>query len=191
MDNFNTSITAQHVMKAFAIETQAIQKYLWFAKVATKEGYQQIAAIFTETAEQKKSHSKTFFRFLEGCEIEITAAFKAEPIGTTLENLNAASKAEKLQHSELFSEYEQVAWAEGYKQIATKLKLFRQIKNFYAQRFEKLAANIENGTIFKRDKKVKWICRKCGLIFESENALKNCPGCEHPQAYFEILAENY
>jgi rubrerythrin len=191
MDDFNITLTAQHVMQAFAIETQAIQKYLWFAKVASKEGYQQIAAIFTETAEQKKSHTKTLFRFLEGCELEITSTFKAEPIGTTLDNLKAAFEAEKHQSSDLFSEYEQVAWDAGFKQIATKLKLFRQIKNFYAGRFEKLASNIENGTVFKKDKKVKWICRKCGLIFESDRALKNCPGCEHPQAYFEILAENY
>ena len=191
MEEFNKSITAQHVMRAFAIETQAIQKYLWFAKVATKEGYQQIAAIFTETAEQKKSHTKTLFRFLEGCELEITSTFKAEPIGTTLENLKAAFEAESKEFNYLFAEFEKSAWDEGYKQVATKLKLFRQIKEFYAERFEKLAANIENETVFKKDKKVKWICRKCGLIFESDRALKNCPGCEHPQAYFEILAENY
>jgi rubrerythrin len=191
MEEFNKSHTAQHVMQAFAIETQAIQKYLWFAKVANKEGYQQIAAIFTETAEQKKSHTKTLFRFLEGSELEITSTFKAEPIGTTLENLKAAFEAEKIQESSLFSTSEQSAWDEGFKQVATKLKLFRQIKKFYAERFEKLATNIENDTVFKKDKKVKWICRKCGLIFESDRALKNCPGCEHPQAYFEILAENY
>jgi len=191
MDNFKNSLTAQHVMKAFAIETQAIQKYLWFAKVATKEGYQQMAAIFTETAEQKMSHSKNLFRFLEGCELEVTSTFKAEPIASTPENLKAAFEAEDTQSSILFAEFERVAWEEGYKQIATKLKLFIQIKKFYAQRFEKLAANIENGEVFIKDKKVKWICRKCGLIYESDRALKNCPGCEHPQAYFEILAENY
>ena len=191
MEGFNKSHTAQHVMRAFAIETQAIQKYLWFAKVATKEGYQQIAAIFTETAEQKKSHTKTLFRYLEGCELEITATFKAEPIGTTSENLKAAFEAESKESNYLFAEFEKSAWDEGFKQVATKLKLFRQIKEFYAGRFEILAANIENETVFKKDKKVKWICRKCGLIFESDRALKNCPGCEHPQAYFEILAENY
>jgi len=191
MEDFGKTNTARQVMHAFAIETQAIQKYLWFAKVATKEGYQQIAAIFTETAEQKKSHAKTLFRFLEGCELEVTTTFKAEPIGTTLENLNAACEAEALQQNTLYADFEQSAWDEGFKQIATKLKLFRQIKKFYAERFKQLAGNIENGTVFKKDKKVKWICRKCGLIFESDRALKNCPGCEHPQAYFEILAENY
>ena len=191
MDNFKDTRTARNVMQAFIIETQAIQKYLWYAKIATKEGYQQIAAIFTETAEQKKSHSKTLFRFLEGNELEITGSYKAEALAGTYENLKAAIEAEKAQNEILFADFESVAWEEGLKQIATKLKLFRQIKKFYAERFEKLAANIENGTVFKKDKKVKWICRKCGLIYESDRALKNCPGCEHPQAYFEILSENY
>jgi len=147
--------------------------------------------LFAETAEQKKSHTKTMFRFLEGCELQVTSTFKAEPIGTTPENLKAAFEAENSQLEMLYAEAEQFAWDEGFKQVATKLKLFRQIKKFYAERFEKLAANIENETVFKKDKKVKWICRKCGLIYESDRALKNCPGCEHPQAYFEILAENY
>jgi len=191
MNEFSQTQTAKQLMVAFALETQAIQKYLWFAKVATKEGYQQIAAIFTETAEQKKSHSKTLFRFLEGCELEVTTMYKAEPIGTTIENLRAAYEAESTQYKTIFAEIEQVARNEEFKQVATKLMLFRQIKKFYAERFGKLADNIENGTAFKKDKKVKWMCRKCGLIFESDRALKNCPGCEHPQAYFEILAENY
>ena len=191
MNDFSNTLTAKRVMQAFALETQAIQKYLWFAKVANKEGYQQIAAIFTETAEQKKSHTKTLFRFLEGCELEVTTSFKAEPIGTTLENLKSAIEAENNQHSILFAETETTARDEEFIKIATKLKLFRQIKKFYADRFEKLASNIENDAVFKKDKKVKWICRKCGFIYESERALKNCPGCEHPQAYFEILAENF
>jgi rubrerythrin len=191
MDNFKDTNTAKHLFKALAIETQAIQKYQWFAKIATKEGYQQIAAIFIETAEQKKSHCKTLYRFLEGCELEVTTSFKADALNSTFENLKAAFEAETNQYTSIFAEGEQVAWDEGFKQIATKLKLFRQIKKFYAERFGKLVSNIENGTVFKKDKKVKWICRKCGLIYESDRALKNCPGCEHPQAYFEILAENY
>ena len=191
MNDFSNTLTAKQVMQAFALETQAIQKYLWFAKSAAKEGYQQIAAIFIETAEQKKSHTKTLFRFLEGCELEVTTSFKAEPIGTTLENLKSAIEAENSQQSNLFAEIENTARNEEFIKIATKLKLFRQIKKFYADRFEKLASNIKNDAVFKKDKKVKWICRKCGFIYESERALKNCPGCEHPQAYFEILAENF
>ncbi len=120
-----------------------------------------------------------------------TATFKAEPIATTYENLKAAIEAEINQHTSLFAEYEQSAWNEGFKKVATKIKLFRQIKRFYAERFEKLAANFDSDSVFKKDKEVKWICRKCGFIYESDRALKNCPGCEHPQAYFEILAENY
>ena len=191
MENFKTSQTARNILSAFAIETQAIQKYLWYAKIADKEGYQQIAAIFTETAEQKKSHTKTFFRFLADCDLEVTNRYKTEPLSITHENLKAALEAETNQYDGLFAGFESIAWEEGYKQVATKIKLFRQIKKFYAERFNKLADNIENGTVFKKDKKVKWICRKCGLIYESDRALKNCPGCEHPQAYFEILAENY
>lgn len=191
MDNFKNSESAKLVMQAFLIENQAIQKLFWYAKIATKEGYQQIAAILTETAEQKKSHTKTLFRFLENCEVEITMTMKAETLGTTLENLKVTIEAETEQYTSLFAECERIAWEEGFKQVATKLKLFIQIKKFYAERFEKLAANIENGSVFRKDKKVKWICRKCGLIYESDRALKNCPGCEHPQAYFEVLAENY
>ena len=190
-NEFKGSKTEKNVMEAFILESQAYQKYLWFAKVANKEGYQQMDAIFTETAEQKKSHCKTLFRFLAGCEVQVNLTIKAEVIDSTLVNLLASASAELEQEDKLFSEYEKTAWDEGFKQIATKLKLFRQIKKFYASRFQRLADNIAGEKVFKKDKKVKWICRKCGLIYESERALKNCPGCEHPQAYFEILSENY
>jgi rubrerythrin len=191
MNLINGSRTAQNLMIAFALESQAIQKYTWFAKIAGKEGYKQIEAIFLETAEQKLSHCKNLYRFIEGCEVETKATFAAETLATTSENLINSAKAELKQEAELYAEYEKIAWEEGHKMAATKLKLFRQIKLFYASRFEKLADNVANDKVFKRDKKVKWICRKCGLIYESERALKNCPGCEHPQAYFEILIENY
>jgi rubrerythrin len=191
MNDLKGTQTEKNLMIAFAMESQAIQKYSWFAKAANKEGFQQMEEIFQETSEQKKSHCKTIFRFLEGCEVQITSNFKAEPIDTTLENLKASIKSETEQEEVFYNEFEKTAWDEGFKQVATKLKLFRQIKRFYAYRFEKLASNIQNGEVFKKKKKVKWICRKCGLIYESNRALKNCPGCEHPQAYFEVLAENY
>lgn len=191
MNELKETQTEKNLMIAFALETQAIQKYLWFAKVANKEGFQQIEAIFTETAEQKKSHCKTLFRFLAGCSTEVSMQIYAEPIEGTLENLLASIEAENEQAEVLFAGFEATAWDEGFKQAATKLKLFRQIKRFYAARFTKLAENIKENKVFRRDKKVKWICRKCGLIYESDRALKNCPGCEHPQAYFEILSENY
>jgi rubrerythrin len=191
MNELKGTKTEINLVMAFELESKAILEYTWFAKVANKEGYHQMEAIILETAEQKKSHCKTLFRFLEGCDVQITSGFKAEHIGTTLENLLASNQAESEQEEKLYSEYEKTAWEEGFKQVATKLRLFRQIKKFYAERFLKLAQNIQNGEVFKKKKKVKWICRKCGLIYESERALKNCPGCEHPQAYFEILSENY
>jgi len=191
MIEFNSSHTAKNLMEAFTLESQAFQKYLWYAKVAIKEGYQQIAEIFTVIAEQKKSHCKNLYRFLEGCEVEFSSTTKAEKIGTTLENLKAAAASEKYQQSYLYAEFEQTARNQDFIKVATKLKLFRQIKKSYVDRFEQLAANIESGTVFVKDKKVKWICRKCGYIYEGETALQNCPACEHPQAYFEILAENF
>ncbi|NVO18142.1 MAG: rubrerythrin family protein [Bacteroidetes bacterium] len=191
MNELKGTQTEKNLVIALAVESRAIQKYGWFAKVAAKEGYQQMAAIFLETAEQKKSHCKTLFRFIEGAEVQVTTDYIAESIATNLENLIASLNAETEQAEMLYSNFEKTAWDEGFKKVATKLKLFRQIKLFYASRFGKLASNIENGEVFRKKKKVKWICRKCGLIYESTRALKNCPGCEHPQAYFEVLAENY
>jgi rubrerythrin len=191
MADLKESLTAKNLIQALAIETQAIQKYSWFAKQAKKDGFEQMAAIFLEVAEQKKSHTKTFFRFLESVSVEMNSTFSVPPIGNTPENLKQGSSSELSEAIELYALFEKVAWDEGFKQIATKFKLFRQIKTFYSQRFNILADNIVNDRVFRREKKVKWICRKCGLIYESEHALKNCPGCEHPQAYFEILAENY
>ena len=191
MIDLKESLTAINLIQALAIETQTIQKYSWFAKQAKKDGFEQMAAIFLEIAEQKKSHTKTIFRFLESISVEMNSTFAIPPIGTTLDNLRQAASSEQNEAIELYAQFEKTAWDEGFKQIATKLKLFRQIKTFYSQKFNILADNIVNDRVFRREKKVKWICRKCGLIYESERALKNCPGCEHPQAYFEILAENY
>ena len=122
---------------------------------------------------------------------EIIIPFTDNGIGPTLKCLRDAAMVELNESQSVFEEYERIAWEEGFKRIATKFKLFRRIKQFYSDRFYALAGNIAEEKVFKREKKVKWICRKCGLIYESERALKNCPGCEHPQAYFEILAENY
>jgi rubrerythrin len=191
MTDLKESQTAKNLIQALAIETLAIQKYSWYAKQAKKDGYEQMASILLEVAEQKKSHTKTLFRFLEGLSVELNTTLSVPPIGNTLENLKLAASAEQYEALESFAQFEKTAWEEGFKQIATKFKLFRQIKTFYSQRFNVLADNIVNDRVFRREKKVKWICRKCGLIYESEHALKNCPGCEHPQAYFEILAENY
>lgn len=191
MIDLRESLTAKNLIQALAIETLAIQKYSWFAKQAKKDGFEQMAAIFLDVAEQKKSHTKTLFRFLEGISVEMNSTLTIPPISITLENLKQAASSEQTEATELYVQFEKVAWEEGFKQIATKFKLFCRIKAFYSERFTILADNIINDRVFRREKKVKWICRKCGLIYESEHALKNCPGCEHPQAYFEILAENY
>lgn len=191
MENFTGSKTELNIAKAWMIESANIRKCEIFAKQAKRDGYEQMAAIFMEVAEQKRSHTKTLYKFLENSTIEVSVPVSAKGIGGVLDCLLESSENELNEASVIFEEFERIAWEEGFKKVATKLKLFRQIKQFYHERYQLLAQNIEEGKTFKRDKKVKWICRKCGLIYESERALKNCPGCEHPQAYFEILAENY
>ncbi|MBK6345504.1 MAG: rubrerythrin family protein [Bacteroidales bacterium] len=191
METLNGSKTEANLARAWMIESANIRRYEIFAKQVKSEGFEQMAAIFLEVAEQKRSHTKTIYKFLENSSLEINLPFSGKGIGSTPECLREAADLEIDEANGLFEEFERVAWEEGFKKIATKLKLFRQIKQFYHERFEAFITNIEEGKVFKRDKKVKWICRKCGLIYESERALKNCPGCEHPQAYFEILAENY
>jgi len=182
--------TINKVAALYLLKLQAINQYEFFAKQAQKDGYQQISAIFTETHTQMRNHAKTLFRFLEDSEPTVNLQVKSPGIGDTTENLMAAVANEKDMLT-LLKQCEDLAWSEEQKKIATKLKLFSQISQFYLDRFEKLLKNIEEGNVFKKEKKVKWICRKCGLIHESERALHNCPGCEHPQAYFEVLAENY
>lgn len=184
------SKTLVNVARLYLLKLQAINQYEYFAKQAKKDGYEQISAIFTETHTHILSHAKTLFRFLEGNAPTVALEVKTPGIGNTEENLKTAMANEK-EMLALLKQCEDLAWTEEQKKIATKLKLFSQISQFYLERFGKLLKNIEEGTVFKKDKKVKWICRKCGLIHESDRALHNCPGCEHPQAYFEVLGENY
>lgn len=191
MNSLKGSKTEANLAKAWLIESANIRWYEILAKQIKKEGYEQMAAIFLEVAEQKRSHTKTFMKFLSDSETELNMRFRSVKCDSTLDGLVAAQQNELREATELFAEFEKIAWEEGFKQIATKFKLFIRIKKFYHERFLKLAQNLEEGKVFKKDRKVKWICRKCGLIYESERALKNCPGCEHPQAYFEILSENY
>ncbi len=172
------------------IKSQLIQKYTYFAKQAKKEGFEQISAIFTETLTQQTNHVKTLFRLLEGTNARAELMLSIPKIGSTAANLQDSIQSEHHVIS-VINEILPVAWDAGLKKEHTKLKLFLQISQFYEQRFAKLLTNIQEDTVFRKEEKVKWICRKCGLIYESERALHNCPGCEHPQAYFEILAENY
>ena len=191
MENLKGSQTEKNLARAWFIETANIRRCEIFAKQAKKEGFEQISAIFAEVAEQKRSHTKTIFRFLETCEADLSISFAAPSYPDVRDCLKVSSEYELRESEDTFEEIERIAREEGFKAIATKIMLFRKIKLFYQQRYSKLISNLEEGKVFERDEEVKWICRKCGFIYEGKRALKNCPGCEHPQAWFEILAENY
>ncbi|MBN2519856.1 MAG: rubrerythrin family protein [Bacteroidales bacterium] len=185
------SKTEQNLLKAFAGESQARNRYEFFAKVAKKEGYEQISAIFQETASQEKEHAKRFFKFLEGGMTEITATYPAGIIGTTLENLKAAADGENEEWAELYPEFAKIAEEEGFKAVATAFKLIAKVEAHHEARYRKLYQNIADDKVFRKDEKVKWKCRNCGYIHEGEKALENCPACLHPKSYFELLEENY
>jgi len=183
--------TEQNLLKAFAGESQAKNRYQFFAKQAAKEGYQQIAALFEETALNEEQHGKIFFRFLEGGMVEINAAYPAGVIGTTAENLKAAAMGEHEEWEDLYPEFARIAQEEGFPKVATAFKLIAKIEADHEARYLKLLGNIENEEVFKREEKQYWICRKCGHVHYGNKALNNCPVCDHPMAYFEIKAENY
>ena len=183
--------TEQNLLKSFAGESQAARRYEMFAKIAKKDGYEQIAAIFQETADQEKIHAKTFFEYLEGGMVEITAAYPAGALGTTPENLMASAEGENEEWTGLYPEFAKIAEEEGFKKVATSFKLIAQVEKHHEERYRRLAHNIDNNSVFKRNEKVKWYCRKCGYIHESEKALNACPVCRHPQAYFQLLCEHF
>jgi rubrerythrin len=181
----------KNLLKAFAGESQARNRYTYFAGVARKAGYEQIAAIFTETAENEKEHAKVFFKHLQGGDVEITAAYPGGVIGDTKANLEAAAAGEKMEWSDLYAKFEQTARAEGFPEIASSFKEIADVEEFHEKRYRKLIANIESGQIFKRPATVKWHCTNCGYVHEGPEAPAVCPACKHPQAYYEILAENW
>lgn len=183
--------TEQNLLKAFAGESQAKNRYEFAAKVAREEGYEQIAGIFMETAAQEQSHAKKFFSFLEGGMVEITASYPAGKTGTTAENLEYAAAGEHEEWSELYPEFARIAEEEGFKQVATAFKAVCVSEKGHEERYRKLLSNLMGNKVFERDEKVFWYCRKCGYIHFGTKALKNCPACGHPEAYFEIKAENY
>jgi len=183
--------TLVNLMKAFAGESQARNRYTYFASAAKKEGYVQISDIFTETSDQEKEHAKRFFKFLEGGELEITAAFPAGVIGSTLENLKAAAEGEEFEWSKMYPGCAATAREEGFDEIAKVFEMISVAEKQHEKRYRDLAANVENGRVFKKDKKIKWRCRNCGYIHEGEEAVDLCPACAHPQAHFEVLAENW
>jgi len=183
--------TEKNLLTAFAGESQARNRYTFFASAARKEGYEQIANIFTETAGNEKEHAEVFFKYLEGGDVEITAAYPAGIIGDTKTNLEAAANGEKLEWSEIYANFEKTAREEGFAEIATSFKEIAEVEEFHEGRYRKLAKNVGIGEVFKKKASVKWHCTNCGYIHEGTEAPEVCPACKHAKAYYEILANNY
>lgn len=191
METLAGSQTEKNLLKAFAGESQARNRYDFFAKVAQKEGLEQIAALFLETADNERSHAKQFFKQLEGRQVEITATYPAGKIGTTLENLKAAADGENEEWTDLYPEFARIADEEGFKRIALLFRLIAKVEEAHEKRYRKLYQNLVEGKVFEREGKVVWKCRVCGFLHESNKPPLKCPVCEHSQAYFEIEADNY
>ena len=191
MAELKGSKTEKNLLAAFAGESQARNRYTYFASAARKEGYQQIMAIFLDTAENEKEHAKREFAFLEGGEVEITASFPAGVIGTTAENLKAAAGGENYEWTTMYPEFAKIAKEEGFDEIAFVFAEIGEVEEEHEKRYLALLKNVENGTVFKRDTTVKWRCRNCGYVHEGKEAPDMCPACAHEQAYYEVLAENY
>ena len=183
--------TETNLMTAFAGESQARNRYSFFAKKAKKEGFVQIAAIFDRTAEQERAHAKTLFKLLKGGEVEVTAAFPAGTIGTTLENLEEAAKGEEHEYNEMYPEFARIAKEEGFPAIACTFTAIARAEKQHAKQYRDFIANIKSGKVFKRDESVVWYCAKCGYLHEGDEPPQKCPACSHPQGYFELLAENW
>jgi len=185
------SQTEKNLLLSFAGESQARNRYTYFAGKARKDGFVQIADIFEETANQEKEHAKRFFSFLEGGDLQITGAFPAGVIGTTLDNLNAAADGERHEHTELYPGFARLALEEGFDAIAAVWNAISVAEKQHEKRYRDLAANIQAGAVFKRSQAVVWRCRNCGYLLESFEAPEMCPACAHPRAHFELLGENW
>ena len=183
--------TEQNLLKAFAGESQARNRYEFFASQARKEGFEQIAAVFMETAGNEKEHGKRFFQFLEGRMLEFTATYPAGKIGTTAENLQAAASGEGEEWTSLYPAFAQTAREEGFAEVATAFNLIAKVEAEHEKRYLKLLKNVEEGKVFTKAAKTKWVCRNCGHVHEGETAPGKCPACLHEQAFFEVKAENY
>ena len=185
------SKTEKNLLAAFAGESQARNRYTYFASVGRKEGFEQIANIFTETAENEKEHAKLFFKHLEGGEVVITAGYPAGSIKDTRANLESAAAGEKLEWSSLYAEFAKTAKDEAFPEIAKTFEQVAKVERFHELRYRRLISNIQNKEVFKRKDSVKWHCINCGYVLEATQAPSECPACKHPQAYFELLAENF
>ena len=191
MKNLKGTQTEKNLLAAFAGESQARNRYTYFASQAKKEDYEQISAIFLETADNEKEHAKVFFKYLEGGDAEITSWYPAGKIGTTAENLLAAAEGEKAEWSNLYPAFAKTAYTEGFPEIEQSFRQIAEVESHHERRYRKLLENVKSGHVFKRTKVVKWKCRNCGYVFEGSEAPKKCPACQHPQSYYEILVENY
>lgn len=183
--------TEKNLLAAFAGESQARNRYTYFASAAKKEGLEQISRIFLETAENEKEHAKIFFQYLEGGEVEITAAYPAGMIGNTKSNLEAAAAGENLEWTTLYAEFAKIAKEEGLPEVSRSFEQIAKVEMFHENRYRKLVANIAKGEVFKKKETIKWHCINCGYVHEGSEAPKVRPACRHPQAFYEVLAENY
>jgi rubrerythrin len=191
MAKLKGSETEKNLLKAFAGESQARNRYTYFMNAAKKEGFEQIAGIFQETADNEREHAEIFFKHLEGGDVEIAASYPAGRIRTTAENLLAAAEGEHMEWGTLYPAFEKVARKEGLEKVAESFKEIADVEERHEKRYRKLLENVKSGTVFKRGEVVEWKCRNCGYVHEGEEAPKVCPACKHPQGYYELLAENY
>jgi rubrerythrin len=191
MTKLKGSKTEKNLLKAFAGESQARNRYTYFSNLAKKEGFEQISAIFAETADNEKEHAEIFFKHLEGGPVEITATYPAGVIGKTAENLLAAAEGEHEEWGSLYPSFEKVAREEGFDKVAESFKEIGEVEERHENRYRKLLDNVKKGAVFKKDKPTEWKCRNCGYVHEGSEAPKVCPACKHPQSYYELLTENY
>jgi rubrerythrin len=191
MGSLKGTQTEKNILTAFAGESQARNRYTYFASQAKKDGYVQISEIFTETANQEKEHAKRLFKLLEGGEVEVAAAFPAGVIGTTIDNLKEAAAGENYEYTDMYPGFAKTAIEEGFDEIADVFKAIAVAEKQHEKRYLALAANMANGTVFKKSEPVVWRCRNCGYLHEGTDAPEECPACDHPQAHFELLGENW
>jgi len=191
MASLKGSVTEKNLLTAFAGESQARNRYTFFAKQARKDGYEQIAAIFEETADQERTHAKRLFGFLEGGAVEFTASFPAGKIGSTIENLKEAASGERYEYSSMYPGFAKIAAEEGFDEIGSVMLAIARAEMMHEERYLALAANIEGGQVFRKETERKWKCRKCGYTHTGTSAPDKCPACDHPQSYYEMQAENW
>jgi rubrerythrin len=189
--DFVGSKTEKNLLAAFAGESQARNRYTFFASAAKKEGYEQIAAIFEETAANEKEHAELFFKHLKGGIVEITASYPAGIIASTADNLKAAAEGEKMEWGTIYPNFGDIAEKEGFMAVAATFRMVAKIEAYHERRYNKLLANVQAGQVFKKGAPIKWKCRNCGLVIDGTTAPDSCPACAHPKGYFELWVENY